>query len=168
MQRNSGFTFIELMLVLLVISIMSAIAVPLWINWLPSYRLQSANQDLFSAFQKAKLEAVRRNDDVVLSFDPDNDGALADVYIMFVDNGNGGGGIANDFIQNGSELLLESFNVPDNITLVSTTFGGKNAAGFNSRGLPINNVSGTVNLSNTSGKSVSVRLSMAGHIRAVK
>ena len=132
-------------------------------------RLQSASRDVFSSFQKAKMEAARRGTDVVLAFNIAVPPAR-DTYVMFVDDGNGAGGVPNDFIQNGTELLIENSIMPDNVALVSTTFAGVAAdvAGFNSRGLPSRGVIGRVNLNNTNGKATSVFLTLAGHIRLTR
>ena len=68
-HRQAGFTMLELMIVIAVIAILTAIAVPNIIDWLPNYRLKSAARDLLSNMQKARMEAVSRNTDVVVTFD---------------------------------------------------------------------------------------------------
>ena len=68
-HRQAGFTVLELIVVIVVISILAAIAVPNIIDWLPNYRLKSAARDLVSNMQKARMEAVSGNKDVVVTFD---------------------------------------------------------------------------------------------------
>jgi prepilin-type N-terminal cleavage/methylation domain-containing protein len=62
-RGNKGFSLIELITVLILITVLTAIAVPNLSAALPSYRLRSAARDLYSAMQQAKMRAVmeRRN-----------------------------------------------------------------------------------------------------------
>ena len=69
LQKSSGFTLIELMIVISIISILTAIAVPAVMNWLPTYRLNAAARDLYSNLQKARLQAVKENNNIPIRFD---------------------------------------------------------------------------------------------------
>ena len=164
MRKESGFTLIELMVAITIVSIIVVIAVPAWVNWIPSYRLKRATRDVFSSFQQAKLEAVRRNVNVAISFDPVND-----AYTMFVDDGDGAGGVPNDFTQNGTERLLGSIDLArqfkGSVTLVSANFSGAQQAGFDSRGLSANSRFGRAILTNTKGISLDIILLITGNIR---
>lgn len=66
--NKRGFTLVEVMIVLAVIGIMAAIAVPNFMNWLPNMHTRAEARDLFSALQKAKMEAVRTNTTVNFEF----------------------------------------------------------------------------------------------------
>ncbi len=72
MKNNSGFTLIEVIVVSVLIGIMTAIAIPNYINWLPNYRLKGAARDLYSNMQKARLIAVKENRNTAIEFDPAN------------------------------------------------------------------------------------------------
>jgi prepilin-type N-terminal cleavage/methylation domain-containing protein len=46
MKKKSGFTVVELLVVLAVLAIFFAIGVPNFMSWIPKYRLKSAARDL--------------------------------------------------------------------------------------------------------------------------
>jgi type IV fimbrial biogenesis protein FimT len=160
-HRQSGFTMVELMIVIVVIAILSAIAVPNIINSLPNYRLKAAARDMISNFQKAKMAAVKRNVTVVLDFVP-----ASNRYEMFVDDGAGVSGNANNFTRDSGETLLGTIGMPNDVTLNSASFsGGTQKAGFNSRGLPASSRIGNVILLNNNSRYYKVTLSFAGNIK---
>lgn len=66
---KAGFSLVEIMVVLGLLSILAAIAVPNFIDWLPKYRLKSATRDLYSNMQKARIGAIKSNKDWALVFD---------------------------------------------------------------------------------------------------
>jgi prepilin-type N-terminal cleavage/methylation domain-containing protein len=68
-RNQRGFTFGELMVVIAIIAITAAIAIPNYISWLPKRRLQSAVSDMQAAMQLARLTAVKENKVATLSFD---------------------------------------------------------------------------------------------------
>jgi type IV fimbrial biogenesis protein FimT len=157
---------VELMIVIAVIAILTAIAVPNIINWLPNYRAKAAARDMISNFQKAKMEAVKRNTDVVIQFTPGAYAASGQVgsYQIFVDDGSGGG-TAGDGIQNGSEFVLAQATMPKNVSLYNTTFPG-NLTGFNPRGLPTSGVpTYFAFMRNNNSRYYRIALSPAGSIR---
>lgn len=103
MKRINGFTLLEVIIVVAIIGIMSAIAIPAINSWLPNYRLKSAARDVYSIMQRARMMAVKTNKDTAVIFDPVNNkfelcdnwvaGACAGSLQMtnFADVGNGVG-----------------------------------------------------------------------------
>ena len=71
MYKQDGFTIIELIVVIAVIGIMAAIAVPNFLSWLPRYRLKSAARDLYSYLQRAKIGAIKSNKKWAIVFNAD-------------------------------------------------------------------------------------------------
>jgi type IV fimbrial biogenesis protein FimT len=69
MRKNLGFTLVELMIGVAIVGILAAVAAPAVINWLPNYRLNIAARDLHSNMQKAKLQAVKENNNITVRFD---------------------------------------------------------------------------------------------------
>jgi type IV fimbrial biogenesis protein FimT len=61
MQKRSGFTLIQLTIVIALLAILAAVSVPNFLSWLPKYRLKSAARDLYSNLQLAKMSAIKAN-----------------------------------------------------------------------------------------------------------
>jgi type IV fimbrial biogenesis protein FimT len=156
---QEGFTMVELMIAMGIIAIMAAIAVPSIISWLPNYRLKAAASEMISNFQKAKLEAVKRNTDVVITFTKAN-ATQAGSYQIFVDDNPGNGAF-----DAGERVLVDHKPMPKDVSLYNTTFPG-NLTGFNSRGLPTSGVATYFALMrNNNSRYYRIALSPAGSIR---
>ncbi|MGM0664627.1 MAG: GspH/FimT family pseudopilin [Thermodesulfobacteriota bacterium] len=159
MKRQSGFTLIELLITIAILVTVTGIAIPAFGTWLPNYRLKAAAMDIYSNFQRAKMQAIRRNEGVVIVFDVGNDS-----YEVFVDNG-AGGGTAEDDIRNGTEPLLAQVSMPENVEIDDANFSlGSSAPGFTSRGLPWKSRFGNVEIKNNKNRHYRVKLSIAGNL----
>jgi type IV fimbrial biogenesis protein FimT len=60
-KSQYGFTVIDLVITLAVVSILAGIATPGMNRWMSSYRLKSASTDLFANMQMAKASSVKEN-----------------------------------------------------------------------------------------------------------
>ena len=61
MRKDSGFSLTELMTIIAIVAIMAGIAVPNFIGWRSKSQLSRATREVYSTFQRAKMEAIRRN-----------------------------------------------------------------------------------------------------------
>ena len=68
MQKRSGFTLIELAVVIVILAILAGVGVPNFLSWLPKYRLKIAARDLYSNLQLAKMSAIKANKDCRVSY----------------------------------------------------------------------------------------------------
>ncbi|UCG06201.1 MAG: GspH/FimT family protein [Desulfobacterales bacterium] len=162
-RNKSGFTFTELMTVLGIIAIASAIAVPNFISWIPKRKLGIASREMLSAMETARMRAVRERSNVIIQF-PDNSN-----YMVWVDNGAGVGGAANDGVRNGTEPLIRNGSVPAGITITSANFSGNTSFLFDRRGFPLdlfgNPTNGQVRITNPKdGDFRDVNLSFGGNV----
>jgi type IV fimbrial biogenesis protein FimT len=73
MRKDSGFTLIELMVVIGILTILSVIAIPSYIQWLPKHRVGTAARTVMSALEFARSNAIKTNSDVTVNFDFIND-----------------------------------------------------------------------------------------------
>jgi len=162
-RSNSGFTLMELMVVVGIISIMTAIAIPLMTTWIPEFRLRGAARDIISCIQEIKMAAITKNKNAVAVFN-----LSAGSYASFVDNGEGGG-IIHDDLRNGTEPYLKNITLPAGVVLASSTFNS-NSSGylvcFNSRGLRSHgSTAGNIILQNSNMKSKKIIVNPAGSIQ---
>ena len=151
MQKNSGFTLYELLAVIGIVGVLSMIAIPNIISWLPKYRLGSAARMLLSAMQYARLAAVKENVDVFVKFDPPND-----IYMLFPDYN-------SDEIQDSDEPTLKQGNMPGGVSITGTNFDG-NSFKFDSRGLA-SVTGGTISLKNNLNTLTRIRINRTGNSR---
>ncbi|WP_319525028.1 GspH/FimT family pseudopilin [uncultured Desulfosarcina sp.] len=168
MRWNAGFSIYELMVVIAIIAVLAAIAVPNMIGWRNRAKLGDGVRDIYSAFQLAKARAAKENADITLTFAPT--GATGREYALFVDDGAGsvdsdGDGVldgAGNGEIDGTETVFLRDRIPAGVKIDSTTFGDDSVT-FNGSGLP--DGIGSVDIVNSAGEKRSLSLSIAGRVK---
>ncbi|RPJ26675.1 MAG: prepilin-type N-terminal cleavage/methylation domain-containing protein [Planctomycetaceae bacterium] len=151
---SKGFTLVELMVTIGIVAILSVMAIPNFISWLPKTQTGSAAREILTTIQLAKIAAVKESANVVVHFTVASGELLA-----FVDDG-AGGGMADDRVRNGSERLVRKYTMPPGVTLALPSLGTD--LEFTNRGLP--NAGGDVSVS-SSGGTKTIRVMPSGHAR---
>lgn len=162
MKKNRGFTAMELMIVIGIIAIMCTIAFPAFSSFIPNIRFRDSVRELFMDMQSAKMEAIKRNSNVVIQVNsvacPDLPASVPEPggsYLVFVDDDNDGS-------LDAGEVTLTNHIFPKDVALCQETFGG--LTGFLSTGLPRGGSIGKVVLNNNRSRSSDITLSFAGNI----
>jgi type IV fimbrial biogenesis protein FimT len=110
MNNRLGFTLIELMVVIAILALVSAIGVPSLIGWRDDAKLRDAVSLLRGDLEMAKIRAVRENDFVAVLFN-------ANGYTVFIDDGAGDPLKAGDWIVDPSERILRNRQLPAGVSI---------------------------------------------------
>ena len=121
-RRMEGFTFIELVMVISIFILLSAIATPSLLSWRSSAKLRGAAANLKGDMELAKLKAIQENDTVAIHFSTSS-------YQIFKDS------VPRNGMYDADEDLYGDRTLPAGvkIDLAKTNFDGE-CARFKGRG----------------------------------
>jgi Tfp pilus assembly protein FimT len=151
-KRTSGFTLVELVVVVAITIILLSITIPAFKTWLPNYQLKSAAMDIFTSLQRAKSEAIRANSP----------------YAVVFNSGGGSYQIGTDLItlsNYGSSIVYGHGDATNSVDGAAwdddITYAG-NTLSFDSKGM---SNSGYVYLQNNSNRTYAVGTFASGVVR---
>jgi type IV fimbrial biogenesis protein FimT len=157
MRKRAGFTLLELMVVIAIVGILSAIGVPNLIGWRQNMNFTTSVQRTVSVMHSAKMHAVKENIPAVIIFDMGSQNFRA-----FVDRSNP----PNNVWDPDTDRLIDFYEMPQGVRIAQSSFAGTgnlSRVRFDGRGLP-NNL-GQVELTSDRGLSSSVFVNITGRIR---
>lgn len=163
--ESAGFTFVELAVVVGIVSLLAAVAVPVWSSWGPNMRLKGAARDIYANFQKAKIEALKNGADVGIVFNTVSFPATGGGYTLFVDDGAGNAANAGNSTLDIGEVVLATVSIPNDCSLVSANFMGSPRTGYNSQGFPTGVRVGDVTVRNSRSRWYQLSLANSGYAR---
>ena len=111
-SRQRGYTFIEVLVILAIVGTMSAIALPYFHKIYKRNQLRSAVQDVYSMVLATRMQAVKRNQVMILQVvmnNPSLCGQSANCMIMWADN------IPNNYVQDVGEPTIQQQAIADTI-----------------------------------------------------
>lgn len=162
MSDDSGFTIVEIMIVIVIVAILASIAFPGMSKWIPNYKLKAAAQELHASMQRAKGMAVKSNRNVGMEFFTVGCPPEGGSYRFFIDDGAGTGN-AKDNQMTGSESAFLGVTIPAGICLSATTWAG-NRGGFTAQGVSANGA-GSVTLGHVKiARTYTVSVSVTGSV----
>ncbi len=165
MMNNKGFSLVELMIVVAIIGILAAIAIPSYSIYIRHTLLRSAGEGIVSDLNFAHSESMRRDTSVYTAFSPVTDWCYGSSTSSACDCTVAKG--VTDACEINSMLYAVNNTEFPNIAM---TLNGltSNEINFTSpRGLPENiaiNGSGTITLTNTDGESVVITVYGTGRV----
>ena len=126
-DSQKGFTLPEMLIVICIMTVMTLIAVPTFMNLLPGMRLNSSARQVYMAFARARQGAVTQNTDACVKFSSSNK-----TIHVWLDNGPGSarGNSAKD----ASEAYVFEGTLDDGVSI--SLFYPQDTFVFNARGLP--------------------------------
>ena len=155
MKKISGFTILELMIVLSLFAILTSFAVPPLLTWRSEVKLKSAASMIRGDLEMARSMAMRENNLVVVSFN-------VTTYMVYLDDGAGSGN-PGDYTRHADERLLRSRQLPPGVTIDlgktdfeddQTRFNGRGRIGRTGKAIIVNSsgVEKTIDADNRFGK----------------
>lgn len=158
MAKTSGFTLIELCVVMAIIAVATAIAVPNWIARRAQRDWTTTLSHSVAMMNKARVVAVKENTRTTVVFDTGEN-----VFRTFVDTDR------DHTYHSETDRLIGVYDIPETVSISKSTFpvagqeAGRHYCSYNPHGLPVR--AGAIEITGKTGRTGKVVLAMSGRIR---
>ncbi len=131
MNKNMGFTLVELMIAIAVIGILIGAVAPGFTAWVENEKFISCAQDVQSVFQRAKTSAINEHSKVIVKISTDGSGSCH----AFVDDDGGTTGVYDP----GEKEIVPETSISTGGELDYVSFKGEwgEATRFNTMGMSV-------------------------------
>ena len=152
---ESGFSLIELVVVIAMVAIISAIAIPNMIGWRGERQLRGAVNNLLGNLQLARMQAIREAEIVAISFNE-----VGGTYSIFFDSKT----VGNIGELDAGERTIRKVTLPTGVTIQAASFSGGVAwMNYNTKGMP--DKFGSVTMRNSAGTQLKLVVNKIGRLR---
>ena len=167
---KNGFSLVELLVIVSIIILLTAISVPIINNFAPSYNAKQAASNIVSQMQLARVHAIKQRVTTVVAFYPEGftPVAQANSFLIYEDTN-------NNWVQDpGENILLSRIYMPAKVNLLSATFTSNGSGestettscGFDSQGVAARTgatyVIGNLALKNAKNQTRTISLNASG------
>jgi prepilin-type N-terminal cleavage/methylation domain-containing protein len=151
-SRESGVTLVELMVVVAILALASAFAVPNYVAWNARHQLKQAITELYGNLNLARMAAMNRNTTVTI-----------DLAAGVVDPSDGKPKITATFTDAGGASVIQ----PQRMRIAITGVTGAAQVRFNSRGLRVGGGTAVqaITLTNGKGLTYEIQVTPGGKVR---
>ncbi len=104
---------IELVIVIAILGIIAAISIPTFMRFVRRERLRAPVREVHSIVMAARMQAAKRNQQVIVAFDLANHRVTS-----WADN------LPYNYVQNAGEVMLSDYHVPDKVVFRMAPNGG--------------------------------------------
>lgn len=160
-NHNGGFTVIEMLVTMMIVAVLLALAVPMFQDFMDRGRLVSAADSLVADLQLARTEAIRNNQNVMVSFQSGNGWCYGLIVSGTACNCSVTGAASAGYcsLKRVASTDFNSVTIPN----ASAITFASNQTGFDPvRGTALN--AGEVTLESTGGRQAKVSLALLGRV----